>query len=80
MKNDLVTIRSFADSHEAATLRCFLESEGIMTVMQGEFFAQIYPFSSASGNVKLQVRGEDLELAIDLLKKGGYLCSVQVLS
>ena len=72
-KNDLVTVMSFYNSHEAATVRCFLESEGIMVVMQGELAADIYPFTNPLGNVKLQVREEDLEHAIDLIKKGGYV-------
>ena len=73
MKDDLITIMSFTDTHESATVRCFLESEDIITFIQGEFSAQIYPFSNASGNVKLQVREEDVERAIELLKTGGYL-------
>jgi len=70
MKNDLVTIMSFTDSHEVATIRCFLESEDIITVLQGECSSRIYPIPEG---VKLQVREEDLERAMDLLKKGGYV-------
>jgi len=70
MQNDLVTIMSFTDSHDAATVRCFLESEAVFTVIQGEFSSRIYPIPGA---VKIQVREEDLERAIDLLKSGGYL-------
>ena len=70
MQNDLVTIMSFTDSHDAATVRCFLESEAVFTVLQGDISAPLY---AIPGAVKLQVREEDLERAIDLLKTGGYL-------
>ena len=70
MKNNLITIMSFTASHEAAIVRSFLESEGVFTVLQGEASAWLYPIPDA---IQLQVREEDEEQAIDLLKQGGYL-------
>lgn len=72
MSPTLITIMTFTDSHEAAVVRSFLESEEIFTVLQGEYSAQIYPYSSNQGHVQLQVNENDLESAIQLLKKGGY--------
>ncbi len=74
MNNDLVTIKTFTYPHEAGIIRSRLESEGIYCFLQDELTAQVHPFySNAIGGVKLQVREEDLEKAIRILKESGYL-------
>lgn len=68
----LVTIKTFTFSHEVAIVRGRLESEGIYCFTQDELTAQVQPFHSiAIGGVKLQVREEDVERAIALLKESG---------
>ena len=70
----LVTIKIFTYSHEAAVVRSRLEAEGIFCFLQDELTAQVYPLSiSAIGGVKLQVREEDADEAIALLKESGDL-------
>ena len=70
----LVTIKAFTFSHEVAIVRGRLESEGIYCFVQDELTAQVNPFYSiAIGGVKLQVREEDVEKAVILLKESGYI-------
>ena len=72
--SNLVTIKTFTYSHEAAIIRSRLEVEGFYCFIQDEFTAQVYPFSSnATGGAKLQVRNEDAADAIALLKESGDL-------
>jgi len=70
----LVTIKTFTYSHEAVIIRSRLEADGIRCFVQDELTTQIHPFmSSAIGGVKLQVRDEDAEEAIAMLKESGDL-------
>ena len=60
--------------HELAVARSWLESEGVECYVKDELTVQVNPFySNAIGGVKLQVREEDAERAIQLLKEGGFL-------
>ncbi len=71
MNNDLVTIQTFTYAYEAAIFRSKLESEGIFCYLQDELTAQVHPFlSNAIGGVKLQVRKNDVDKAIQLLNEG----------
>lgn len=49
----------------------YLESEGIETQLQNELAAQVY--SNAVDEAKLLVKEEDVDKAIAILKKGGYI-------
>lgn len=49
----------------------YLESEGIETILQNELAAQIY--ASVIDKPKLLVREKDVEQAMKLLIKGGYI-------
>ncbi|MDD6210814.1 MAG: DUF2007 domain-containing protein [Bacteroidales bacterium] len=70
--NKLVTIKTFTYPHELAIIRSKLESEGIYCFAQDELTAQVHPFySNAIGGIKLQVREEDIEKAITILKENG---------
>jgi hypothetical protein len=72
--NSWITIKTFTYPTEVAVLRSRLESEGIECFVQDELITQINPFySNAVGGVKLQVRKEDVERAMEILKEGGYL-------
>lgn len=68
----LVTIKVFTFTHEAAILRSRLEYEGIYYFIPDELLLQVHPFySNALGGVKLQVREEDVEDAIAIMKDAG---------
>ena len=70
----LVTIKTFTYSHEVAVIASRLEADGIRCFVQDGLTTQIHPFmSSAIGGVKLQVREEDVEEAIAMLKESGDL-------
>lgn len=72
--SNLITIKTFTYPHELAIIRSRLESEGIYCFAQDELTAQVHPFNSnAIGGIKLQVREEDVERAISILKEGGYI-------
>ncbi|NLT02614.1 MAG: DUF2007 domain-containing protein [Bacteroidales bacterium] len=59
---------------EAHMVQGYLASEGIESVLKDENITQIQPFySNAVGGVKLLVREEDVEVALQVLEKGGYL-------
>lgn len=71
---NLITIKTFNFAHESAIIRSRLEAEGIYCFVQDELTALVHPFhSQAIGGIKLQVREEDLEEAVRILKETGYL-------
>lgn len=71
--NDWVTIITFTYPPQAVVLKGRLESEGIECYLKDELTAQVNPFySNAVGGVKLQVRQEDMDSAITILKELGY--------
>lgn len=59
---------------EAYMVKAYLESEEIIVVIQDSLTIQVHNFySNAVGGVKLFVPNEQVELALDLLKKGAYI-------
>ena len=62
---------SSTDPFEVNLAKTYLESEGIETIIQNELAAQIY--ASVMDKPKLLVREKDLEQAIKILIKGGYI-------
>jgi hypothetical protein len=71
--NTFVTVFTAYYPHELAVIRGRLESEGIDCFVKDEMIAQINPFySNAVGGVKLQVKESDVELALEIIKEGGY--------
>ena len=73
-RENYVTVLTFTYSHEVAIVRGRLESEGINCFVQDELTIQVHPFySNAIGGVKLQVREQDLEQTIEILKETGYI-------
>jgi DNA-directed RNA polymerase subunit RPC12/RpoP len=75
MENEkFVTVLTFTFVHEVAVIRGRLEAEGIICFVKDEFTVQVQPFySNAIGGVKLQVRENDLNQAIEILKETGYI-------
>ncbi|RNL88456.1 DUF2007 domain-containing protein [Sinomicrobium pectinilyticum] len=64
-----VTIATFQYSSEAQVIRGRLEAEGIRVVMADHHTVDVDPLiSNAIGGVKLKVRGEDRERALEVLK------------
>lgn len=63
-----VTVKTFTFPHEAHILQGRLESEGIETFLKDELTVQVHPFASnAIGGVKLQVKKEDYDKALEIL-------------
>jgi hypothetical protein len=63
-----VTIKTFTLPSEAVVIRARLESEGIECFLKDELTAQVNPFySNAVGGVKLQVRENKQQEAIEIL-------------
>lgn len=72
--DDLVTILTVTYQHELIFIQGRIESEGIETFLQDEFLIQVDPlYSNAVGGIKLQVRRNDSEKALELLKEWGYI-------
>lgn len=70
--NQLIEIARFQTQSEADTARCLLESEGIQCFFKDELMSQVYGNIGAFGGIKLEVPQEDLPLALEVIKKGGY--------
>ncbi len=74
MSAHLVTIKTVTYPHELALIRGYLEAEGVECFVQDEMMAQVYNFySNAIGGIKLQVREEDLDRAMRIMRDGGFL-------
>jgi hypothetical protein len=74
MQNKLITVLTFSYQHEIAIVRGRLETEGIDCYTQDELTAQVNPlYSNAIGGIKLQVKENDLEKAVELLIEWGYI-------
>ena len=68
--NNLVTIATFSHPTEAYIPKTKLESEGIWAVvMDGDTVAANWLYSNAIGGVKLRVKAEDVEQALEILDR-----------
>jgi len=74
MKNEnLKTILTVTFAHEAIAAKGRLEAEGIFCFLKDELTVQILPFhSNAVGGIKLQVREDDFDRAMEILKESDY--------
>lgn len=68
----LVTIKTFTYASDAGLVQSYLDSEEIPTFLKDEFMTGVYGGASTVGGIKLQVKAEDVERAIQKLKEGGY--------
>ncbi len=69
-----VNIRAFTYPHEASLAGGLLDSEGIEYFLKDEMTVQVINiYSNAVGGVKLQVRQDDVDAAIEILLKAGYI-------
>jgi len=68
----LVTIRTFSNSVDFEMVKAYLESMGIECFGRDEVINRAY-IANVNGGVKLEVREEQFEEAIQLLVDGGYL-------
>ncbi len=68
----LVTIRTFSSSVDFEMVKAYLESMGIECFGRDEVINRAY-LANVNGGVKLEVREEQLEEAVQLLIDGGYL-------
>lgn len=70
--NQLVVLRTFSSSIDVEIAKSYLESAGISCFLQDEIINRAY-FANVNGGVKLLVREEELDEAIQILMDGGYL-------
>jgi hypothetical protein len=68
----LVTVETFAAPWEAQLARARLEAEGIDSQLADEHLARL-GLSGAIGGVRLQVREEDAEIAVEVLRREARL-------
>ncbi len=74
MTDQLITVLTFTHPNDLIFIRGRLEAEGIECFVQGELTSQIRPFmSNAFGGIELQVKENDLEKAVEILKEYGYV-------
>ncbi len=69
---ELTTIRTFNNPLDFEMVKSYLESCGIECYGRDEIINRAY-ISNANGGVKLQVRPEQAEEAVQLLLEKGYL-------
>lgn len=69
---ELVTIRTFSSSIDFEMVKAYLESYGIECFGRDEIINRAY-LANVNGGVKLEVRKEQAEEAVQLLFDGGYL-------
>jgi DNA-directed RNA polymerase subunit RPC12/RpoP len=66
----LVTIQTYTLPHEVAIHRGKLEAMGVQCFVQDELTVQMHNFySNAIGGIKLQVKDEDVNRALELLNE-----------
>jgi hypothetical protein len=69
-----VTIKSFLTPTEANLMQSYLGAEDIYSFLKDEHSVVMQPYlANAMGGVKLQVREEDAERAIEVLERAGLL-------
>lgn len=73
MSTRLITIAVFAVAFHAQLLKGRLEADGIECYIQDEHTVQVNPvLTNALGGIKLQVKEQDVPLAVSLLRYSGY--------
>lgn len=70
--DNLITIRTFNSSIDFEMVRSFLESYDIECFVKDEYINRAY-LANVNGGVKLQVREQDVERAVEILTTAGYL-------
>lgn len=72
--NDFVTIRTFNHAHEAALAQAILIEHDLNAILKDEIVSTVNPgYSTAGGGVKLQVKQNELNAAVQVLLDTGYL-------
>lgn len=72
--NNWYTVITFDQPHEAHFARNLLEANGINSIIRDELTVQTCNlYSNTVGGVKLDVKEEDMDSAISILKEGGYI-------
>lgn len=72
--NDFVTIRTFNHAHDAALVQSLLIEHDIYAILKDEIISSVNPgYTTAGGGVKLQVKQNELNAAVQVLLESGYL-------
>jgi hypothetical protein len=70
----LITIKSFLTPGEADLMQSYLAAEDIYSFLKDEHSVTMQPYlANAIGGVKLQVREEDAERTMEVLRSAGLL-------
>ena len=72
--DERITVRTFSSSVDFEMVKAYLESCGIECFGKDELTNRAY-LANVNGGVKLQVRPDQLDEAIQLLIEGGYITS-----
>jgi hypothetical protein len=76
---DFVTVLTVMYPQQLWIIKGRLESEGIQCFVKDELTVQAYNlYSNAVGGVKLQVQGQDVAKAVEILTELGYIRDEQV--
>lgn len=70
---ELVCVAQFNNPVEANIAKGMLDNHDIPSVLDNETIVGVLPMPSAIGGVRLMVRQEDYDLALELLKDHGDL-------
>ena len=70
--DERITVRTFSSSVDFEMVKAYLESCGIECFGKDELTNRAY-LANVNGGVKLQVRPDQLDGAIQLLIEGGYI-------
>ncbi len=70
--DERITVRTFSSSVDFEMVKAYLESCGIECFGKDELTNRAY-LANVNGGVKLQVRPDQLDEAIQLLIEGGYI-------
>lgn len=68
--SEMITVKTSNIPGELAVAKSYLEDQNVYCFLKDELINQVQPF--AVGGIKLQVREEDAEQAINLLLEGGF--------
>lgn len=68
----LVEIVRFTYPAEAQTLMALLRSEGIDCYLRNEITSQLYAGSVDVGGARVEIREEDVQRALEVMRTGGY--------
>lgn len=75
-----ITISTYEYSQQAHIVKNYLESEGVIVFMKDDMTTSVASYyAHAIGGIKLMVKEQDFDRALDILVEGGYLKNKEAL-